>query len=109
MFLQRLQELIDEKNISIYQLSKETGISEAMFSKWKKNKFNTPQKNTINKLSKFFGVSKNYLLGISDDKTPNEEEKMENELKEVYEIYQCLNDKNKKIFINIGKLLKESE
>lgn len=109
MFLERLNSLIEEKNISIYQLSKETGISEALFSKWKKNEFTTPQKNTVNKLSKYFNVSKKYLLGQTNDKNPSEDEKIENNLKEINEIYLSLNEKNQKLYMNIGKLLQESE
>ena len=51
MFWERLNQLINTRNISFYKLGKETGISSGTFSQWKKNK-TTQQKELVNKISK---------------------------------------------------------
>lgn len=113
MFWERLNQLINTRNISFYKLGKETGISSGTFSQWKKNK-TTPQKELINKISKYFNVSVDYLLGKIDDelmeenittlKEPKEEYKTE-PTTEIYNIYEKLNDNNKKILTDIGKTI----
>ena len=113
MFWERLNQLINTRNISFYKLGKETGISSGTFSQWKKNK-TTPQKELVNKISKYFNVSVDYLLGKIDDelmeenittlKEPKEEYKTE-PTTEIYNIYEKLNDNNKKILKDIGKTI----
>lgn len=113
MFWERLNQLINTRNISFYKLGKETGISSGTFSQWKKNK-TTPQKELVNKISKYFNVSVDYLLGKIDDelmeenittlKEPKEEYKTE-PTTEIYNIYEKLNDNNKKILTDIGKTI----
>lgn len=114
MFWERLNQLMTKKNISFYTLSKETGISSGTFSQWKKNKTTNPQKELVNKISKYFNISVDYLLGKIDDeliednitilKEPKEEYKTE-PTAEIYNIYEKLNDNNKKILTDIGKTI----
>ena len=117
MFWERFNLLINERNISFYKLSKETGISSGTFSQWKKNK-TTPQKELVNKIAKYFNVSVDYLIGKTDErnlsnvevekdinlKEPKEEYKPE-PTAEIYNIYENLNDNNKKILTDIGKTI----
>ena len=119
MFWKRLNELMQEKNITFYKLSKETGITESAFSKWKKDKYKNPQQETINKISKFFNVSVDYLLGKTDDRNilnvevekkdldlnePKEEYITEKDI-ELYNLYKNLNDNNKKMLLDIGNTI----
>lgn len=48
--------LLDEKGVTAYQVSKDTGISQVVFSEWKKGK-SKPKIDKLNILAKYFGVS----------------------------------------------------
>lgn len=118
MFWKRLKELMEEKNITFYKLSKETGITESAFSVWKKDKLKNPQKETVNKISKFFNVSPDYLIGKTDERNilnveiekditlnePKEEYITEKDI-ELYNLYKNLNDSNKKMLLDIGNTI----
>lgn len=117
MFWKRLKELMEEKNITFYKLSKETGITESAFSVWKKDKLKNPQKETVNKISKYFNVSSDYLLGKTEnrnilnvvEKDLNLNEKKEEYIPEkdieLYNLYKNLNDSNKKMLLDIGNTI----
>lgn len=117
MFWERLNQLINEKNISLFKLSKEAGFSSGTLSQWKYNHTQQPQKESVNKIAKYFNVSVDYLLGKTDErnisnveekditlKEPKEEYKTE-PTAEIYNIYEKLNDNNKKILTDIGKTI----
>jgi len=65
-FSERLKELRLEKEISQHQLAKQTGISQKGISHWE-NEERIPNANAIITLAKFFGVTADYLLGITND------------------------------------------
>lgn len=60
-FPTRLQELLDEKNITQKQLANDIGISEKTISEWKTKKA-IPKDTTLDLLSNYFNKSKDYLL-----------------------------------------------
>ncbi len=66
-----LEELLENKGISAYQLSKETGISTSTFSNWKGGKY-TPKDNKLQIIADYFGVTLEYLKGNSPFKTKEE-------------------------------------
>ena len=53
-------------NITAYQMSKETGISEALISHRKSGR-QLPKYDSINLLCDYFDVSADYLLGRTDN------------------------------------------
>ena len=61
----RLELLLDERGISPYRLSKETGITQATISRWRSSEI-LPDGANLLKLSDYFGVSIDYLVGRSD-------------------------------------------
>ena len=61
MFKDLLVELIQNKGITAYKLSKDTGISEALISNWKTGR-QLPKYDNIILLCDYFGVSADYLL-----------------------------------------------
>ena len=65
-FAERLKELREEKGLSQNQLAKFTGFSQVAISLWEKN-LRTPTIDVIIVLVKFFGVSADYLIGISEE------------------------------------------
>lgn len=66
-FAERLRELRTEKGLSMKQLAKGIGTTDAAISNWE-NEINEPKISYLKRLSEFFAVSSDYLLGLSDYK-----------------------------------------
>lgn len=64
-FSERLKELRLEKNLTQIQLAKETGLSQAGLAHWEAN-IRIPNALAIITLAKYFGVTTDYLLGVTD-------------------------------------------
>ncbi len=64
-FGERLKELREERGLTQVQLSKLTGISNTSISRWEHGQADVFGDWLII-LSKFFGVSADYLLGLED-------------------------------------------
>ena len=62
---ERLKELRLEKNISQMQLSMATGLSQSAIARWELGK-SEPTASALVILSKYFGESADYLLGLED-------------------------------------------
>ena len=65
VFSERLKDLRQEKELSIRQLAKVTGISDVAIGKWENQK-REPSASMVIILAKFFGVTTDYLLGLED-------------------------------------------
>lgn len=73
-FQQSLKRIMESHNISAYKLSKETGISDSLIGYYINGKSNPSEKN-LRKLSEFFNVSVDQLLGNElKEKSPAETE-----------------------------------
>ena len=64
-FSKRLKELRTERNLSQMDLAVATKISQSAIAKWELNK-TEPTASALITLSKFFGESVDYLLGLVD-------------------------------------------
>lgn len=60
-----INELRIEKNISQQQLAAEIGVSRRAITFWESG-INEPKATYIARLSKFFGVTSDYLLGLEN-------------------------------------------
>ena len=65
IFAERLKDLRLEKGLSIRQLAKKVDLSPMAISHWE-NYSRTPSADALIILSKFFGVTTDYLLGLED-------------------------------------------
>ncbi len=65
IFIERLKELRENKNLSQSQLAKNTGLNQTTISSWEIGK-RIPSAQAIIVLAKYFGVSADYLLGLED-------------------------------------------
>lgn len=65
----KLSDLMTEKNITGKQLASEINITEGTISKILTGQNNNPKSDTIIALAKYFDVSTDYLLGMSNYKT----------------------------------------
>ena len=66
---QRLYELRRAKNITQQRLAIDLGVDQAYISSYECGKY-LPTIEVLLKLAEYFGVSTDYLLGLSDIKTP---------------------------------------
>ena len=57
----KFQALLEKTDKTVYQISKETGISQTAFSNWKSGR-STPGLESLKKLSVYFGVAIEDLL-----------------------------------------------
>ncbi|MBD5636475.1 MAG: helix-turn-helix transcriptional regulator [Clostridia bacterium] len=64
-FTKRLKELRLEKGLSQIQLAKETGLGKSAIGVWELGQ-RVPSALAIITLAKYFGVTADYLLGMSD-------------------------------------------
>lgn len=64
-FAERLRELRLEKKLTVHELGKIIGVSGMAISRWE-NKKSIAGIDSLIALSKFFGVSTDYLLGLED-------------------------------------------
>jgi transcriptional regulator with XRE-family HTH domain len=64
-FAERLKELREEKGLSYVKLAQKIGVSDVTIGRWEKLT-SVPSATEIIALSKFFGVSADYLLGLED-------------------------------------------
>lgn len=67
-FFERFEELCKAKNKSTTRVGQELGISKSTMSYWRNNKNVTPKSTQLQLLADYFGVSVDYLLGISDQR-----------------------------------------
>ena len=67
-FIDRLEELRKEKNISRKQLLEDCGLGKNQITYWEQKNI-IPNLSTLTILSNYFGVTVDYLLGESDQKT----------------------------------------
>ena len=64
-FIERLKELRAEKKLTQSQLAKETGLSQSAIALWE-NGQRIPNALAIITLCKYFQVSSDFVLGVSD-------------------------------------------
>ena len=65
IFAQRLRELRQEQGLSMKQLAKEIGTTDAAISNWE-NEINEPKISYLKSIAVFFNVSTDYLLGLEE-------------------------------------------
>ena len=68
MFFNRFKTLCDQKNVSVYRACTEIGLNRSAVAKWKSG--GKPNGSTAAKLADYFGVTTDYLLGQSEERSP---------------------------------------
>lgn len=71
-FMERLEVLCSEKNISKRTLEKEAGLGTGATSKWNSENGKNPNQKSLEKLANYFDVSIDYLMGQSEFRTKEE-------------------------------------
>ena len=68
MFFYRFKQLCDERDISVYRACEAIGLNRSAVNKWKAG--GRPNGTTAGKLAEYFGVTTDYLLGQTDERSP---------------------------------------
>ena len=100
-FYKNLEKQMKLKNITAYQISKNTNISNSTITDWKKGKMPSAEK--IVELVRYLEVSADELLGTNYGTTYTKEEK------ELIEYFRSCSNSNRTIIINAAKSLQETE
>ena len=107
-----VKELREQKNISQLTLATRIGCSQNTISKIEKGECE-PRANVLVEMSKYFGVSVDYILGISDVKNYAESSKRYGKVQNIGTEYQekinQLSDKSKKVAQSVVDRLAEIE
>lgn len=61
----RFVELLQEKGITAYRVSKDTGVTQTTLSDWKTGRA-TPKTATLKKIADYFDISLDWLIGNSE-------------------------------------------
>lgn len=64
-FYERIKELRKDKKLSQMELAKSTGLNQSAIARWELNK-TEPTASAIIILCKYFNVTADYLLGLTD-------------------------------------------
>ena len=71
---ERLQDLRKERHLTLEQLAEQTGLSKSALGKYETDDYKDISPFAIATLANFYGVSSDYLLGLSENKNhPNTE------------------------------------
>lgn len=70
MFIERLMQILQEREISAYKLSKDTGIYQSTISQWKAG-LQKPSLEAAEKIADYLECSVDYLLGRTDNPEVN--------------------------------------
>ena len=57
----KFEKLLNERGITAYQVGKDTGVSTATLTEWKKGTY-TPKADKLMKIAEYFGVPIEYFL-----------------------------------------------
>lgn len=74
--IERILNLMSQRNISAYQLEKTLGLSNASIQAWRNGR-SKPSTDALSKLADYFDVTVDYLLCRTDDPTPPSKETAE--------------------------------
>ena len=60
-------QILEERNITPYRLSKDTGISQSLFNSWKRKPSSNIYSGNLVLIADYLGCSVDYLLGRTED------------------------------------------
>ena len=109
-FYNRMYDLCQERNISVGKMCNELGISRGNLTELKMDRIKTLKADNLTKISGFFGVSIDYLLGTETKKAPTQEGEREIGFDDFtyafYEESKDLPDEKKKMLLEMARFMK---
>ena len=68
---ERILAIMDARNITAYKMSKDTGISESLFSKWREKPSSRVSSANLVRIADYLNCSVDYLLNRTDNPNVN--------------------------------------
>ena len=106
---QTVLDRIESSGVTLYRLSKETGISQSLFSKWKKNPDTFITSQNLVLIADYLGCSIDYLLGRDEDRFPDKSASIPfrptGQLKELVDVYSSLDSIQQNSLLTFAKFL----
>lgn len=99
----RILELMEQYGDTAYALEKNTELPTSTVVAWKKGKFK-PSADVVVKISKYYNVSTDYLLCLTDNPAPPKTDITEQQNAFVFSTFGVLASENR--FLNIAKMYK---
>lgn len=100
------EKLLKERGITAYRVSKDTGISTATLTDWKKGR-SSPKSDKLQKIADYFHVSVDYLLGQNQKNIPADESS--EDLKKIEKLMNQLTPENRNKAMDYIDLLLNSQ
>lgn len=91
MFIERLEEELKKRNLTLNKLSKELNFSQAATSRWKHGSY--PSVDVLAEICDYLNVSSDYLLGRDEKSIPNRTDKLAEQEQELLENYRALDER----------------
>lgn len=106
-FSERIDQLMLDRQVTPYKVSKETGIGQSTFTRWKKQSI-LPDGANLAKLADYFNVSADFLMGRTDDPTPPDTDIDPDEVEfALYQEIRDLTDEQKEEILKYARMVKE--
>ncbi len=99
--MERLKELRREKNLPQKRVGDDVGIAQQTLSRYEKN-INSVPVDALVRLAKYYNVTTDYLLGISQVKNSFRNQSSRSRNQEFLNIYKSLSLKNKELLWTIA-------
>ncbi|MEK5181386.1 helix-turn-helix transcriptional regulator [Paenibacillus odorifer] len=71
---EKFEDLLNQHGTTAYRVAKDTGITTSTLTSWKQGKY-TPKREKLQKIADYFGVTVNYLMGVSEESKETQEDK----------------------------------
>ena len=114
-FVDSIERLCNEKNISISKMLSDLGLAKGLVSNWKK-RGTVPSGDILLKIADYFDVSTDYLLGIdftasseTSEKTVPQERPLTKKQEQVLSLAKNLSDEDMKKLIDYAELLTKAK
>ncbi len=106
--MERLRELRKERNLSQKMVGEDVGIAQQTLSRYEKN-INTVPVDILIKLAKYYNVTTDYILGISQTRNSFKKQNAKSRNQEFLKIYKALNMKNKELLWTMAVKMQQLE
>ena len=100
MFYDLFCQLCEKKGVSVTRATVEMGLSRTIGSKWKRTGA-TPNGETLNRIAEYFGVTADYLLTGSEQKTQAAIDTVDDDLREYLD--ELRNRPEKRLLFSVTK------
>lgn len=105
----RIEELCKANKISITEMCKQAGVSRSIMTELKKGRTNSLSQSTLEKISEYFNVKIDDLLGKNESNTTTSKIGMDDFTYAFYNEAKELTEENKQKLLELARFFKEQQ